>query len=59
MVVDSELVAAAGESVVHRTDQIIRAVINVQLRKEEAATHYISHHFSRANPDTWKDDPAS
>ena len=52
MVVDSELVAATSESVVHRTDQIIRAVINMQLRKEEAATHYISHYFRRANPDT-------
>ena len=47
MVVYSELVAAAGESVVHRTDQIIRAVINVQLRKEAAATYYISQYLCR------------
>ena len=52
MVVDSELVAAAGESVVHRTDQIIRAVTNVQLRKEAAATDYVSHYLSRVNLDT-------
>lgn len=52
MVVDSELVAAASESVVHRTDQIIRAVINVQLRKEAAATHYVSQDLGRANLDT-------
>lgn len=46
VVVDSELVTAAWESVMDRTNLVLSTIINMQLRKEEAA-YYLSTAFKR------------